>query len=166
MWLREVSLNGMVKLGMKVSVEFWKKHICSRIREVGKQVWKNGFNDTEREKEYVQMKECPRNERFTDGNVAAVRLMVRGGCLPVRGSDRMTWKYDDDKCRCGLVETEKHVLFECTGMEWRSGQKLGSCSSILGNMLLCLWEYGGTLFKRILMSFCPLVLNMFWRRKT
>ena len=39
--------------------EFWKKHMC-RIREVGKQVWKNGFNDTEREKEYVQMKECPR----------------------------------------------------------------------------------------------------------
>ena len=49
-WLREVSLNGMVKLGMKVNWEFWKKHICSRIREVGKQVWKNGFNDTEREK--------------------------------------------------------------------------------------------------------------------
>ena len=46
----------MVKLGMKVNWEFWKKHICSRIREVGKQVWKNGFNDTEREKEYVQMK--------------------------------------------------------------------------------------------------------------
>ena len=46
----------MVKLGMKVNWEFWKKHICSRIREVSKQVWKNGFNDTEREKEYVQMK--------------------------------------------------------------------------------------------------------------
>ena len=39
-WLREVSLNGMVKLGMKVNWEFWKNHICSRIREVGKQVWK------------------------------------------------------------------------------------------------------------------------------
>ena len=26
----------------------------------------------------------------------------------------MTWKYDDDKCRYALVETEKHVLFECT----------------------------------------------------
>ena len=46
----------------------------------------NGFNDTEREKEYVQMKECPRNESFADGKVGAgVRLRVRGGCLPVRG---------------------------------------------------------------------------------
>ena len=32
----------------------------------------------------------------------------------MRGSERMTWKYDDDKCRYGLVETEKHMLFECT----------------------------------------------------
>ena len=24
-------------------------------------------------------------------------LMVGGGCLPVRGCDMMTWKYDDDK---------------------------------------------------------------------
>ena len=55
--LREVSLNGMVKLGMKVNGEFWKKLIWSRIKEYGK-VWKNGFNDTEREKEYVQMKVC------------------------------------------------------------------------------------------------------------
>ena len=30
-WVREVSLNGIVKLGMKVNGEFWKKHICSRI---------------------------------------------------------------------------------------------------------------------------------------
>ena len=36
--------------------------------------------------------------------------MVRG----LSGATPMTWKYDDDKCRCGLVETEKHVLFECT----------------------------------------------------
>ena len=71
--------------------EFWKKHNCSRIREVGKQVRRNGFIDTERVKEYVQMKECPRNEGFADGNVGAgVRLMVRGGCLPVRGSNRIT----------------------------------------------------------------------------
>ena len=39
--------------------------------------------------------------------------MVRGGCLPVRGSKGMEWKYDDDLCECGTKETEIHVLFEC-----------------------------------------------------
>ena len=126
-----MSLNGMVKLGMKVNGEFWKKHICSRISEVGKQVWKNGF----KEKEYVQMKECPRNESFADGNVGAgVRLMVRGGCLPVRGSDRMTWKYDDDKCRCGLVKTEKHVLFECTSYGKERGRWRGAVRDLKNGM--------------------------------
>ena len=57
------------------------------------------------------MKECLIKESFADGNVgAAVRLMARRGCLPVRGSERMTWKYEDDKYRCGPVETEKHVF--------------------------------------------------------
>ena len=40
-------------------------------------------------------------------------LIVRGGCLPVRGSETMKWKYQDDLCGCGQVETEEHVLFEC-----------------------------------------------------
>ena len=35
-WLREVRLNRMVKLEMNVNGELWKKHICNRIREVGK----------------------------------------------------------------------------------------------------------------------------------
>ena len=113
--MREVSVNGMVKLGMNIEREGWKKYICERIQESGRRTWKDGFNDTEREKEYVRMKESPRNESFADGSVGArVRLMVRGGFLPVRGSERMTWKYDDCRCVCGLVETEMHVLFECT----------------------------------------------------
>ena len=57
------------------------------------------------------MKRCPRNERFADGSVCATD--GGGGCLPVRGSERMAWKYDDDCCGCGQVETEEHVLFEC-----------------------------------------------------
>ena len=69
------------------------------------------------------MKESRRNVIFPDGSVGArVRLMVRGGCFPVRGSERMTWKYTDCRCGCGLVETEMHVLFECTlyeGERWR-----------------------------------------------
>ena len=97
---------------MNVEREGWKKYICEIIKESGRRAWKDGFNDTERRKEYVRMKESPRNESFADGSVGArVRLMVRRGCLPVRGSERMTWKYDDCRCGCGLVETEMHVLF-------------------------------------------------------
>ena len=105
----------MVNLWMNVEREGWKKYICERIQESGRRAWKDGFNDTEREKEYVRMKESPRNESFADGSVVArVRLMVWGGCLPVRGSERMTWKYDYCRCGCGLVETDMRVLFECT----------------------------------------------------
>ena len=61
----------------------------------------------------MKMKIWPGNKIFADGSVGArVRLMVRGGCLPVRGSERMAWKYDDDCCGCGQVETDEHVLFE------------------------------------------------------
>ena len=30
--------------------------------------------------------------------------MVREGCLPIRGSEMMAWKYDDDCCRCVQVK--------------------------------------------------------------
>ena len=60
--------------------------------------------------------------------------MVRGGCLPVRGSDRMTWKNDDDKCRCGLVETEKHVLFKCTSYGEERGRWRGAASDLKDGM--------------------------------
>ena len=75
---------------------------------MGREAWKDGFKNTERKKEYVNMKECPRRERFSDGHVGAkVRLMVRG-------SETMKWKYQDDLCGCGQVETEEHVLFKCS----------------------------------------------------
>ena len=44
--------------------------------------------------------------------------MVRGGCLPVRGSKRMEWKYDDDLCVYGANETEIHVLLIVNAMTW------------------------------------------------
>ena len=52
-----------------------KNYICERIHEVGEEAWKYGFNDTEREKEYVQMKNI-KEMSFSDGSVGAgVRLM-------------------------------------------------------------------------------------------
>ena len=60
------------------------------------------------------MKSQPKNEKYANGSVGArVRLMVRGGCLPVRGSKGMEWTYDDDLCVWGTKETEINVLFEC-----------------------------------------------------
>ena len=56
------------------------------------------------------MNECTRIESFADGNVGAkASLMVRRGCLPVRGSGMMTWKYQDDLCGCEQVETHNKV---------------------------------------------------------
>ena len=49
------------------------------------------------------MKECHRRQSFPDGSVGAiVRLMVRG-CLPVRESEPMKWKYQDDLCGYGVA---------------------------------------------------------------
>ena len=48
---------------------------------------------------------------------ASMRLIIRGGSLPVRGDDKMKWRYETDpygdKCKCGKVEIEMHVLLEC-----------------------------------------------------
>ena len=60
--------------------------------------------------------------------------MVREGCLPLRGSEWMQWKYDDDKCKCGLVETEKHVLFECTLYGEERGRWRGAVRELTDGM--------------------------------
>ena len=39
--------------------------------------------------------------------------MVKGCCLPVRGSKGIEWYYDDELCACGTKETGIHMLFKC-----------------------------------------------------
>ena len=39
----------------------------------------------------------------------------------------MTWKYNDDCCGCGQVETEEHVLFECN----RYREERGRCRGVI-----------------------------------
>ena len=38
-FLRDVSVNGMVSLCMIMDRKVWKKYICERIHEVGRQSW-------------------------------------------------------------------------------------------------------------------------------
>ena len=69
------------------------------------------FGIDEREQEYIQVKRQPRKREYVNGSLGArVRLMVRGGCLPVRGYKGMEWQYDDDWCACETKETEMHVF--------------------------------------------------------
>ena len=65
---------------------------------------------------------------------ARVRPMVRGGCLPVKVGARMTWNYDDDKCQCGLAETERHVLFECNFYVEERGRWRGAVRDLKDGM--------------------------------
>ena len=154
----------MANLGMNVEREGWKKYICERIQESGRRAWKDGLNDIEREKEYVRMKESPRNESFADGSVGArVRLMVRGGCLPVRGSERIKWKYDDCRCGCGRVETEMHMLFECTLYEEERERWRGAVGYLKDGMdeyeLLLLLSCHQTAFFHLSTHFLAFLLN-------
>ena len=80
----------MAMLGMKYDRSVWKKTLVARIQEDGRRQWRNGFGINEREQQYVHMKNQPKNEKYGNGSVRArVRLMVRGACLPVRGSKGM-----------------------------------------------------------------------------
>ena len=64
--------------------------------------------------EYAFKKQLPMIEKYVDGSVSAmVRMMVRGGSLLVKGNTRMSWKYDDEHCVCGEVESEEHVFLDC-----------------------------------------------------
>ena len=83
-----------------------------RIQEYGWRWWMNCFGINEREQQYVHVKS--KKKKYANGSVGArVRLMVRGGCLLVRGSKEMEWKYDDDLYVCRNKATYIHVLLEC-----------------------------------------------------
>ena len=72
---------------------------------VGCMTWINDCENSDRAREYASRKQCPMNEKYIDGSVGA---MVRAGCLPVRGSTRKSWKYDDMRCVCGMW-SQKHM---------------------------------------------------------
>ena len=58
----------------------------ARIQEYDRRQCRNGFGINEREPQYVHMKSQPKNGKYANDSVGARgRLMVRGGCLPVRG---------------------------------------------------------------------------------
>ena len=106
-------------LCLKYDRSVWKKTLVARIQEDGRSQWRTGFGINEREQQYVHMKSQPKNEKYANGSVGArVRLMVREGCLPVRGSKGMEWKSDDDLCVWGTNETRSMCFLSVNAMTW------------------------------------------------
>ena len=61
----------------------------------------NGFGINDREQEYSKVEGQPKNEKYANGSVGAmVRLMVSGGCVPVRRFKGMEWKFTGALCEC------------------------------------------------------------------
>ena len=82
------------------------------MHEYDRRQWRNGFGINEREQPYVHMKSRSKNETYANGSVGArVRLMVRRGCLPVRGSKGLELKYDDDRCVCVGQKKQRSMCF-------------------------------------------------------
>ena len=80
-------------------------------------------------------------EKYVDGNVGAmVRMMVRRGCLPVRGNTRMSWTYDDEHCVCDEVESEEQMLLDCNlymDVKRRWKETLASVNVDVYNVIKC-----------------------------
>ena len=94
-----------------------KKTFVARNQEYERRRWRNGFSINEKEQQYVHMKTQPKYEKYANGSMGArVILMVRGGCLPVRGSKGMEWKYDYDLCLCGTIKNRDACVFSVNAM--------------------------------------------------
>ena len=71
----------------------WKRYACESRKAVGKETWKEGVNNAGRKK----MCRWKKSQSFANGSIGAgIKLMVRGGCVRVKGSERMSWKCDND----------------------------------------------------------------------
>ena len=133
-WLGDISVKGLENLGLNLDYKEWRKQMHEKIESSGRDTWRKGFNEESmREREYMEKKSQPRYEKYVREIMGArVRLMLRGGCLQVRGDEKMRWKYECDKCVCGEVESETHVLFNCEQYERERNEWRAKCTGSMG----------------------------------
>ena len=86
-----------------------------RIRKTGRREWGSSFADTEEAAEYLKWKGAgPRMESYADSSEGArVRMMWRGGRLPVRANRCVRWRNMSTLCQCGEKETARHLFLGC-----------------------------------------------------
>ena len=72
---------------MEYDRNMWKNIIVERVKDYEMRWQRNGLGMNDTEHEYLQMKSLTKNEKYANGSAGArVRLIVRGGWLPVRSS--------------------------------------------------------------------------------
>ena len=93
-----------------------KEKVCKRVENkvelLGFNEWKKGL-ESAKGKEYVSRKIAHEVVKYADGAVGTrVRILCKGGCLPVRASDCMSWKHEwEEECGCGENETMDGTCF-------------------------------------------------------
>ena len=118
-----LSDEGLRRLGMNGERKGWKEKVKGKVEESGRKRWRTRLEDNVNSREYVRWKKVPGLERYADGSSGAkVRMLLRGGCLPVRNSERMNWKFDDKRCICGEIESVGHVFQECAQYQEERGR--------------------------------------------
>ena len=129
-------MNGVNKLGMSVNEKTWMKFADDKIKLVGRRIWMNKCSNSDRLQEYAFKKQLHMIDKYVDRSVGAmVGMMVRGGCLPVRGNTGMSWKHDDEHCMCGEEESKEHVLLDCNlymDVRRRFKEKLATVNEMQG----------------------------------
>ena len=80
-----MSIDGRQSINLTKEWKGWEKDLHDKIQSVGRYRWIHGFNDRDREQEYVRNKGVPMSEQYANGSFgASVRLMIRCESLPVR----------------------------------------------------------------------------------
>ena len=112
--LKRINVDGMYRLDMNNCEKYWRLKLKSSVEKWGQIKWRESMGNSIEMVEYRTWKSIPALESYANGGEAPrVRMLLRGGYLPVRGNEKFKWRDRNIMCRCGDVETLEHWLFQC-----------------------------------------------------
>ena len=112
--LKSVNVDGLNRLEMSCCEKSWIEKIKHCVEVWGQIKWRESMGNSRDMTEYRNWKDTPAIEEYASGGESAkIRMLLRGGYLPLRGNEKFEWRNRNNLCRCGQVETTDHWLFQC-----------------------------------------------------
>ena len=112
--VKRVNRDGLERLELTTDTLRWRTEMKDRVEKWGLHKWREDMGNSAEMVEYKNWKKIPAKEGYANSGAGAkVRMLLRGGYLPLRGNRKFQWRGADEKCVCGAVETEDHFLFHC-----------------------------------------------------